>query len=118
MTKTFDVADLQAGGNFIKIWIHIQPDGGLSVDDNSYGNAANTFYGPGADIDQSVRLDADAVRQLHAELTGETDPSPAEELGELLASKYQGQHDAMRQVAQLCEQHNVSFEENRWIGFD
>jgi hypothetical protein len=113
------IADIEAGGNHISVWIKAEPDGGVRVDDSSYGPTANDFYGPGADIDHVLELDAAAVRKLYSALTDERhSEQPSTDLMELLSVRFAGKHDALRQIAGLCDQHGVAYKRDVWVSYD
>lgn len=119
MEKSTKITDIHHGDNHISVWIGVEPDGSIRVDDSSYGAVADAFYGPASDVDHVLKLDATAVRRLYSALghagCGE---NPGVELAQLLTARFEGEHDALRRIADLCDQHGVPYERDVWVSSD
>ncbi len=112
---SFDVTSREIGGNTIKIWIHVEVDGSLSVDDYSYGTAADAFYGSGRGVESSLTLKPDAVRRLYELLADRVDPNPADKLAKLLTKRFSGDTHALSKIRDLCDRRKVTYEVFLWI---
>ncbi len=115
MSLSFDVTSRKIGGNTIKIWVHVEADGSLSVDDYSYGTAADAFYGRGRGVELSLTLRPDAVRKLYGLLADRVDPNPAEKLAKLLTKKFAGDIRALSKIRELCDRRKITYGAFSWI---
>ena len=115
MSKTYDVTDHEVGGNTIKIWIHTKPDGSLSVDDYSYGDAADAFYGPGRGVENSFTLKPDAVHDLYRALGGRDRHKRTDKLAEMLTQMFRGDTKALGKIRGLCDRWKVAYKSFLWI---
>ena len=111
---TYKVTDIDAGGNHVSISIIVSEEGSLRILDQSYGVLVDEMYGNGRDVEHWLDLDANAVRKLVTEMTGETAPGTADELAKLLAKTYKGQNLALRSIKETCDENGIEYKEEYW----
>ena len=115
MSKTHAITNFDNGGNVINISIHVKPDGGLSVDDSSYGNVADDFYGDGSGVDHSLRLKPEAANHLYKTLGGRDRRKRADKLAKMLVEKFRDATEALRKIEDLCNRRKVEYKTSLWI---
>lgn len=114
MTQRYQIADLENGGNFIKIDVTAGDDGSLNIFDLSYGETADMFYGEGRDVEHWIDITPEATRQFSVVLFSKWLDDPANEVAKHLAAVYKGDRGALRRIKAFLDEKSVPYEIMLW----
>ncbi len=112
--KRYQIADVERGGNIIKIDVTVQDDGGVRTFDWSMGSAADEFYGEGSDVEHWLDITPEAARQLSVKLFRDWVEQPAEDVAKYLVTRFQGDTKAISKIQALLDELDVPYEQHLW----
>jgi hypothetical protein len=114
MSTPYKIADLEIGGNVIKIDVTANDDGSLQIFDWSCGPVADMFFGEDRDVESWIDLTAEATRQLSVVLFKTWVDTPAASVAQHLAETHKGDSKALSKIKALLDANHVPYEKSVW----
>ncbi len=111
MQDNYPITRHDTGDNLITIKIHLNEDGGLTVEDWCCGTAAEAFFGHD-DFESNVTLGRDAASKLFEGLTGVKPANPAQALARLLQSTKGGDTHLQTWLRGKCDELDIEY---KWV---